>query len=584
MQRGITFLLAATALAAFAVESSAGVAPATDEFLVNASTAGSQYTPAVARLPAGGFLVVWEDSQPGATRSDVFGQRFDAGGNLVGTEFQVNSITVGYQSDEHVTTASDGAFLVVWRNGDAGGLDTNVLGRRFDSDAMPLGSEFAVNSYLPGFQQAPAAAMTPDNGFVVTWDSDQLGEETEVFGQRFDPSGVAIGSEFLVNTTTLGAQQDSDVAVHADGSFVVVWSNQAASPDSDVFGQRFATDGSPVGTEFRVNTYTTGQQLGAHVAAGVGGEFVVVWSSAGQDGSQYGVFGQRFSGAGSPTGSEFQVNSYTTGDQGAPDAGVDVEADPATGGFVATWTSQGQDGADAGVFGQHFDRDGPALGSEFLVNQSTQNGQLAPSLVFTAPGGFVVSWDTDTGSSSAFDVGARLFAVVTTTTSTTTTTTVSTTTTTLPVTTTTTTVPTSTTTLPGPTTTTTTISTSTTTTTVSTTTTTLPATTTTTFTTLSTTTTTVPPTTTTVSSTTTTSLPLPTTTLPTTFACGDANGDQRLSASDALIALRTGVGSDNCLACVCDVDASGTINATDALGILRVAVGQPVVLGCLPCA
>jgi len=519
----------------------------------------------VAPLPAGGFLVVWEDYQPGATRSDLFGQRFDAGGNVVGTEFQVNSITAGFQSDEHVTTASDGGFLVVWRNGDVGGLDTNVLGRRFDSDAMPLGSEFAVNSYLPGLQQAPAGAMTPDDGFVVTWDSDQLGEETEVFGQRFDPSGVAIGSEFLVNSTTLGGQQDSDVAVHADGSFVVVWSNDAGTPDSDVFGQRFATDGSPLGTEFRVNTYTTGQQLGAHVADGLGGEFVVVWSSSGQDGSQYGLFGQRFSSTGSPTGSEFQVNSYTTGDQGAPDTGVDVAADPATGGFVVTWASQGQDGAGAGVFGQHFDRNGIRLGSEFLVNQSTQNGQLAPSLAFTAPGSFVVTWDTDTGTSSAFDVGARLFAVVTTTTSTTTTT-VSTTTT-LPVTTTTTTVSTSTTTLPAPTTTTTTVSTSTTTTTVSTTTTTLPAT-----------------TTTTVSSTTTTSLPLPTTTLPTTFTCGDANGDQRLSASDALIALKTGVGSGNCLACVCDVDASGTINATDALGILRVAVGQSVLLGCLPCA
>jgi hypothetical protein len=62
--------------------------------------------------------------------------------------------------------------------------------------------------------------------------------------------------------------------------------------------------------------------------------------------------------------------------------------------------------------------------------------------------------------------------------------------------------------------------------------------------------------------------------------CGDASGDGNITASDALIALRTAVGSASCAETVCDVDASGTISAGDALRILANAVGQDVTLSC----
>jgi len=59
----------------------------------------------------------------------------------------------------------------------------------------------------------------------------------------------------------------------------------------------------PVGSEFQINTYTLGNQRpkpGNAIAADELGNFVVVWQSDAQDGSAYGVFGQRFDGAGAP--------------------------------------------------------------------------------------------------------------------------------------------------------------------------------------------------------------------------------------------------------------------------------------------
>ena len=62
-----------------------------------------------------------------------------------------------------------------------------------------------------------------------------------------------------------------------------------------------------------------------------------------------------------------------------------------------------------------------------------------------------------------------------------------------------------------------------------------------------------------------------------------AGGSNLVKASDALVVLRTAVGSATCETCVCDVDGSGTVSATDALVTLKIAVGQSIALACPPC-
>ena len=105
----------------------------------------------------------------------------------------------------------------------------------------------------------------------------------------------------------------------------------------------------PAGSEFQVNSYTTDYQRSPSVALDANGNFVVAWQSYGQDGSSYGVFGQRFNATGVPQGSEFQVNSYTTSAQRGP-----CVASAANGNFVVVWDSNGQDGSDFVVFGQRY--------------------------------------------------------------------------------------------------------------------------------------------------------------------------------------------------------------------------------------
>ena len=63
------------------------------------------------------------------------------------------------------------------------------------------------------------------------------------------------------------------------------------------------------GSEFQVNTHTTYDQRNAAISMDSVGNFAVVWSSYGQDGSSNGVFGRLFDPNCISLGEEFQINA-----------------------------------------------------------------------------------------------------------------------------------------------------------------------------------------------------------------------------------------------------------------------------------
>ena len=132
--------------------------------------------------------------------------------------------------------------------------------------------------------------------FVIVWQSeDQDGSGYGIFGQRFDNVGAPLGGEFAVNSFVAGDQDAPAVANDATGDFAVVWESADQDGEADgIFGQRFTSTGTPLGPEFRVNTYTTADQQRPSVAAPFSGSFVVAWTSDTQDGSGQGLFGQRY--------------------------------------------------------------------------------------------------------------------------------------------------------------------------------------------------------------------------------------------------------------------------------------------------
>jgi cysteine-rich repeat protein len=387
--------------------------PVGSEFQVNTYTTSEQgdRTVAAAADPAGNFVIVWNGAQDDGDYSGVFGQRYNSAGHRLGSEFQVNSYTSRFQGYDGASVAMDagGNFVVAWTSDDyrhypSSDDNYGIFAQRFASAGGGQGGEFQVNTLAPYayYRRRPDVAADGAGTFVVVWSTyGQDGSGWGVFGQRHDSAGATIGGQFQVNTYTTDDQgyRVSSVAADAAGNFVVVWPGNGSGYSRDVLGQRFDSTGAKVGNEFQVNT-TTYLGPSTDVASDAAGNFVVVWN--GVDGDYTGVLGQRFDSTGATIGGEFQVNTYTTGEQGY--RGLALTSDP-DGNFVVAWAGEAAGtGGDYAVVVQQFDSTGAKVGGELQVaDGGVDRHSLA--LAAAASGDFVVAWKSYPGS----DVFAQRF-------------------------------------------------------------------------------------------------------------------------------------------------------------------------------
>lgn len=329
--------------------SSAGL-PQGPEFRVNTYTTSNQNEPAAAIDDDGDFIIAWNSTGQDGDRDGVYAQRYSATGAPQGPEFRVNSYTTGSQGSPAVAMDAEGNFVIVWSGIDHDFIGSAVYAQLYDATGVPVGTEFRVNATTGG-GAIPSVAMDDDGDFVVTWHGDgTVVGDNDIHARCFSASGVPQGAEFRVNVHTTNPQLEPSAAMDADGNFVVTW----ASRDQDgsgngIYARRYSAGGVPRGTEFRVNAFTTNLQLNATAAMNATGDFVISWMSYGHDGSGIGVYAQRFNVAGLPQGPEFRVNSYTTDDQWFPSAAMDAD-----GNFAIAWLSDGQDGSDGGVYAQRY--------------------------------------------------------------------------------------------------------------------------------------------------------------------------------------------------------------------------------------
>jgi hypothetical protein len=285
-------------------------------------------------------------------------------------EFRVNTWTSNTQAQPATAMDQQGNFVAVWESTGQDGSGRGIYGQRFNTTGQPLGAEFRVNTWTTSDQYGPAVAMTPTGDFVVTWASGgQEGPVSRgVYGQRFNPAGEPQGNEFRINNLSNQEQRDPAMAITAAGNFVVTWT-VAQGGGENVYGRVFDALGSPQSEVFRVNTSTLGHQNASSVAMDQAGNFVVAWTDDRQDGSAHGIYAQRFTHAGVPQGGEFPVNTLTTGSQMQPSIVMDT-----TGNFDIVWASK-SNGSDIipnpGIYGQRFDSAGIPQGSEFLINANT---------------------------------------------------------------------------------------------------------------------------------------------------------------------------------------------------------------------
>jgi hypothetical protein len=215
--------------------------PQGGEFEIDSSTGFPFHHATVASDGAGNFMVVWD------RLGDVFGRRYDALGVSQGPEFRVNTFTTGTQTDAFVASDPGGNFVVVW----AAQLPPaflpiyQVAGQRYDPSGAPQGPEFQVNTVTMGYQNSPFPSVSSghDGRFTVVWGWDDDDSGVDVFGRHYDAAGSPVSGEFQVTASTTRHHEFPFVASGPGGAFLVTWTAWPLDfSNGDIFAQWFRPD------------------------------------------------------------------------------------------------------------------------------------------------------------------------------------------------------------------------------------------------------------------------------------------------------------------------------------------------------
>jgi Ca2+-binding RTX toxin-like protein len=424
-------------------------APLGPEFRLHALTHERQEISSIAALASGGFVVTWADSSRGSW--EIQAQIYDSAGVKVGGEFRVNTVVDETQHSAVVTALAGGGFAVSWTVSAYSG-DSDVKAQVFTETGAKVGGEIFVNTITQSIQRTVAIDDLAGGGFVVTWSDWSLrGGDDDYFGvmaQVFDAAGAKVGSQFLVNTTTAGIQEQSVVAGLASGGFVIAWQ------DGELKSQLFAPiAGGP--TDIMVSPASVREASTTNYAVATlsdnGGvnsakTYVLLADSTGGgfriEGNRLVVADNRLldfetaptasltvrvtDGNGNvhddvvqlaiansliedrySAGEQFAAGEPANGNQTAPAVGQLV-----SGGYVMAWVAAAGDGSGAGIKAQLFDSAGAPLGAEIAVNGAVTGSQELPAVAGLSSGGFVAVWADPSlsgGDSSSTGVKGQMF-------------------------------------------------------------------------------------------------------------------------------------------------------------------------------
>lgn len=277
------------------------------DFLINTTLVRDQLHPVIAADGRGQFVAGWVGFNPANGTNDVFFQRLDGDGRLVGPETVANVGTASDQREVAVVAGSDGRFVVVWTGAEPVSGATAIYCRLFNANGQPLTGDVLVNPNALGLGSDPAIGMDGTGRFDVTWTQQHGTGDTDVYVQRFDAQGVAVAAPFQIDGGTIGHQSNTALDVDGAGNFVVVYQTTGAPLNQfDIQARRFRADGTPLGAgQILVTGFTSTNETNPRVTlldpsnGETFGKFLVSWTLSSTSISGQ-IQARRYNGDGTP--------------------------------------------------------------------------------------------------------------------------------------------------------------------------------------------------------------------------------------------------------------------------------------------
>jgi hypothetical protein len=388
------------------VSAQSSYVPQAAEYLPAGGLAGDQTHPRISLNSSGGFLV-WDDNITDGSGLGITAVKLDSSFSPKLGIFRVNQQGTNDQEKPNLTLLKNGGAAFVWQGGKQG--FQHIYARFLSSSNTWVTGDVQVNTSTTKYQVNPTISTLTNGNVVVAWSSYNQESATSlqgVYAQLLSPTGQKIGNEFLVNQYTSFNQRNPAVTGLPNGNFVVAWvSEQERFENSaDIYARLYTVGGTPVSNEFLVNTGTN-VCANPSVAGASDGTFIIAWSERDAliANNSWDISVRQFSSTGTG-GIAHVINTQRYGDQYAPQISVRGTD------YLVIWTSMGQDGSREGVYGQFLGGNGALSGSEFRVNTTTASQQFQPAVAADGTGRFLVAWSSFAGLQNSFDLYAQRFA------------------------------------------------------------------------------------------------------------------------------------------------------------------------------
>jgi hypothetical protein len=342
---------------------------------------GSQAYPSIASSSSSdGYLVVFPDF----ATVDIGGQRVLTSGLLMGPALTISTPVNDQRQPVVAFNSVDNEYLAIWHDERAGNWD--IWGQRVDLDGTLLGSSFAICSNASDQLYPDVAYNLDTNQYLVVWEDRRA--DADIYGQRVNADGSLDGAEIPIAGLGATSRGRPKVAFNPiSGEYLVVYVYE--EENNNIRGRRVPAAGDPSTSEIDIATGATDQNYPAVACRSVepgGGGYLVVWRDT--DGTQRDIRGQRLNQTGGLLAGVLDI-CVEASSQWSPAVAYSPDDDR----YLVVWPDD-RDSATQGrnVYGRQVGGAG-VLFDEFAISTASGN-QAAMAVTYGhGPANYVVAWE-----------------------------------------------------------------------------------------------------------------------------------------------------------------------------------------------
>ncbi|MCB9135507.1 MAG: hypothetical protein H6636_08775 [Anaerolineales bacterium] len=256
------------------------------------------------------YLIVWMQ-EASANVYEIWGRIIPWNAPGTNADFQIISWTNrSFWTPRASWNIIHNEYMVVWNAFDTTvsfppGAPSDIAGYRVSADGVVQGPglPLILTTYAGPHQVDLTYNVAMDEYFIVfVVVYTQATTGNDIYGLRVNWAGTPVNPPGLIHISEATKDQNAPaVATNEQDRYMVVWEHEYSSTDHDIYGREYFVDGTPVGSEFPISSWTEDDTVPDIAANGSSHAWLAVWQRAIGGGAGYAIEGFRWGTA---------VNSY----------------------------------------------------------------------------------------------------------------------------------------------------------------------------------------------------------------------------------------------------------------------------------